>query len=148
MIRMAIDPGRDTGWAILDARGMLCRAGLNNPPLDFRGPVIIERPQIYQGRQSKADPNDILTLAIGVGRYAERFESRCCTVEFVLPHTWKGTVNPDVLCNRIVASLSAEERATLDRCLSEVAKGKQHNVIDAVGIAKWSVKRARAAVFA
>lgn len=144
---MGIDPGNDTGWAILGDVGQLVSAGLGNPPITFCGLVIIEKPQIYQGRDSVADPNNILTLAIGVGRYAERFESRGCRIEFMLPHVWKGTVDPDVMTRRIGASLSASDSQTLNACLVSVAKGKRHNVIDAVGIAKWSLTRARAGVF-
>jgi len=146
---LAIDPGLATGWAVIGEDGKLRKCGLGDPPLEFNGHrVLVERPQIYRGRTSKADPNDLITLAIQVGRYKERFMSRGCSVEEVIPHTWKGNVDPDILCNRIVASLSSEERALLDTSLLSVAKGKQHNVIDAVGLGKWSVKRTRAAVFA
>jgi len=145
---LAIDPGRDTGWAVLREDGILSSCGLGDPPLAFNGHrVLVERPQIYRGRASKADPNDLITLAIQVGRYKERFMSRGCSVEEIIPHTWKGTVDPDVLCNRIVSSLTDDERCVLDSALLSVAKSKQHNVIDAVGLGKWSVHRSRAAVF-
>jgi len=160
-MRLAIDPGRDTGWALLAADGKLVDCGLGDPrPARTRLPassssVVIERPQIYQGRMSKADPNDIITLAILVGRYTEHFDF--FGVEHILPHTWKGTVDPDVLCHRIVKSLPEDERALLVGVLTPLARtplegkglvaGKRHNVIDAVGLAKWSIKRARAGVF-
>lgn len=151
---LAIDPGLDTGWALLEDR-VLKDAGLGDPPLlTFVGRVVIERPQIYP--RSKGDPNDLITLAIQVGRYKERYLARGCSVEEILPHTWKGSLDGDVCCRRIFASLSPEERAVLDPKLAPLARkplsedivaGKRHNVIDAVGLAKWSLKRARAGVF-
>jgi hypothetical protein len=125
---LAIDPGRDTGWAFLDDARRLVMCGLGNPPDSIRHPVVIERPQVYRGRGSKGDPNDLITLAIQVGQYKERAERSGSKVELVLPHSWKGTVDPDILCRRVVASLSEVECAVLFR----------HNVIDAVGLAIWS----------
>lgn len=154
-MRLAIDPGRDTGWALLDTSGILVQCGLGVPPA-FIGQVIIERPQIYRGRASKGDPNDLITLAIQVGRYTERYDVPGGSVEHVLPHDWKGSVDPEVLCRRVVASLTECERQLLETVLAPLARklvrddltgGRRHNVIDAVGIAKWSVRRARAGIF-
>lgn len=155
---LAIDPGVDTGWARLD-KGKLVEAGLGCPRLQRFHPVskvVIERPQIYQGRSSRANPNDLITLAIMVGRYTEVFADR--GVEEILPHTWKGTVDPDILCRRVWASLSPSEQVLLGQVLAPLARkpfdaanltaGKRHNVLDAVGLAKWSLNRARAGVFA
>jgi hypothetical protein len=153
MLTLGIDPGNDTGWAIVTARGQLLACGLGAPPhpstLHPEGvsKVIIEKPQVYQGRSSKGDPNDLIKLAIGVGRYLERY---CMySTETVLPREWKGTVDPDVLCRRVVKSLVSSERNILDRAIASLARaklsedtltsGKRHNVIDAVGLAKWSV---------
>jgi hypothetical protein len=145
---LAIDPGRDTGWAFLDDARRLVMCGLGNPPDSIRHPVVIERPQVYRGRGSKGDPNDLITLAIQVGQYKERAERSGSKVELVLPHSWKGTVDPDILCRRVVASLSEVECAVLFRVLAPLARkpmtdehvtsGKRHNVIDAVGLAIWS----------
>lgn len=154
---LAIDPGLATGWALLDADGKLLDAGLGDP-ISRRGVrVIIEKPQIYRGRASKGDPNDLITLAIQVGRYTERFLAHGCEVEHVLPHDWKGSIVPDVCLRRIYASLSQLERNTADPVLAPLARkplseetleeGKRHNVLDAIGIGKWSVKRSRAGVF-
>lgn len=152
---LAIDPGLDTGWAIL-VDGRLVDAGLGAPAsADGCTKVIIERPQVYAGRSSKGDPNDLITLAIQVGRYTERY-GQGRDVEHILPHTWKGTVNPEVLCRRVVASLDDSERKLLNAKLEPLARksleeditaGKRHNVIDAVGLGKWTLKRTRAGVF-
>lgn len=153
---LAIDPGRDTGWATLSAAGTLLGCGLGAPPTEGVTRVIVERPQIYRGRASKGDPNDLITLAIQVGQYTERYASRGLKVEHVLPHDWKGSVDPEVLCRRVVASLTECERLLLETVLAPLARkpicdeltgGRRHNVIDAVGIAKWSLHRSRAGVF-
>lgn len=156
-MKLAIDPGRDTGWALLSVDRRLVACGLGDPRPCRMHPltgVIIERPQVYQARLSKGDPNDLITLAIQVGRYTEAFDA--FTVEHVLPHDWKGTVDPDVLCHRVVASLDDAERALLFRVLEplsrtslakDVTAGTRHNVIDAVGLGKWSLKRGRAGIF-
>ena len=145
---LAIDPGRDTGWAFLDDAGILQMCGLGEPPTSNGHPVIIERPQVYRGRASKGDPNDLITLAIQVGRYTERCALARSSVEHVLPHAWKGTVDPDVLCHRVAKALNDEERRILFKALEPLARkpmndehltaGKRHNVIDAVGLALWS----------
>ncbi len=135
--------------------GQIVDAGLGDPPVNFTGHrVIIERPQIYP--RSKGNPNDLITLAIQVGRYTERLALRGCAVEHVLPHTWKGSLDPDICCRRIYASLTPDDLLVLNPKLAPLARksladditaGTRHNVIDAVGIAKWSIKRARAGVF-
>lgn len=156
MTILAIDPGRDTGWCLMNEDRQLLDAGLGEPPLAFVvDRVFIERPQIYP--RSKGDPNDLITLAIQVGRYKERFAARGCAVEEILPHAWKGTVDPDILCRRVWASLDAFEKGLLESVLRPLARkpldistltdGRRHNVIDAVGLAKWSLLRTRAGVF-
>lgn len=150
MTVLAIDPGRDQGWALVSPERVLLDCGLGEPPADLRpAKVVVERPQIYEGRKSQgARPKDIITLAIRVGRVTERWEARGCPVEHILPHEWKGSVDADtVLPRRILASLLDAERNLLNSRLARVAEGKRHNVIDAVGLAKWSLKRARAGVF-
>lgn len=155
---LAIDPGRDTGWAFLDDAGELVMCGLGEPPHSNGHHVVIERPQVYRSRASKGDPNDLITLAIQVGRYTERAVFAGSTFEHVLPRDWKATVDADVLCHRVVASLTEHERAFLFGVLEPLARkpmilehltaGRRHNVIDAVGLAKWSVGSRLAGRFA
>lgn len=153
---LAIDPGQDTGWAtFLD--GQLSSCGLGPPPVLRATCVVIEKPQVYRGRASKGDPNDLISLAILVGQYTERYASRGVPVDHVIPHTWKGSLPPGVCLSRIVEALTWSERAVLDTVISPLARkplgpdtleeGKRHNVIDAVGIGLWSMKRSRAGVF-
>ena len=145
---LAIDPGLSTGWALLDA-GILIDCGLGDPRSQSfcnLARVLIERPRVYPGPR-EADPNDLITLAIMVGRYSEAFEAKGFPVEHIFPRVWKGTVNADVLCNRVLDSLPQFERQLYESKVSKVAEGKRHNVIDAIGIGKWSLRRARPGVF-
>ena len=116
--------------------------------LRARFSAVIERPQVYRGRSSRANPNDLITLAIQVGRYTEKAVSEGSRFEHVIPHDWKGSLDPDVCCRRVVTSLTERERALLFQVLAPLARkpmtdefltcGKRHNVIDAVGLAIWS----------
>lgn len=139
---LGIDPGLDTGWAILDDGGQLFSCGLGMPPRVIKKCVVfIERPKIYPARSMKGDPNDIVTLAIQVGRYSERYEVMACDVRHVYPRDWKGTVDGDVMVNRIISRLDASESQVLLSALEEIrAKSKHHNVVDAIGLAKHGAR--------
>lgn len=96
-------------------------------------PCVIEVPQIYRASRSKGDPNDLLNLAIVVGRIYERCEG----ATLIKPRTWKGTVKKEVMLKRILSKLSQEE---LDK-LPKLCKSQLHNVIDAVGIGLHALGR-------
>jgi hypothetical protein len=137
---LAIDPGARTGWAFyLDVGGWFLQAcGVAQPDEDFCPfaqvkDVVIENPQIYP--QSRARPNDILTLARIVGRYEERF--RAARVRLVKPREWKGSINGDVFCARIEASLPERDRPAL----SAYRGGYRHNCVDAVGLGAWALRQ-------
>ncbi len=131
---VAIDPGADTGWAAFDD-GHLVQVGLGIPHLG--GDVIIELPQIYT--RSKADPNDLITLAVKVGQLKADAERAGCKVYLVHPHTWKGNAPKAVMGKRIVSRLDDAELEVLARV--KCAASKRHNVVDAVGIALWRLGR-------
>ncbi len=140
---LAIDPGIDTGWAVLDAGGTLhaCGLGEDFPCLSNRA-AVIERPQVYQASKSKGNPNDLITLAIRVGRYQQRLLGAgvlCPDANLVLPTTWKGQVPKGIHHARIDASLSQIEREVLSPWKrTATGDGKAGNVWDAVGLAKWA----------
>jgi hypothetical protein len=140
---LAVDPGADLGWATFGADTReLERAGLGRsgmPPPAAVSALAIERPRIYPQRGQKGDPNDLITLAIIVGRVEERYE-RAAHVE-ITPHTWKHTLSKEHCARQILRTLTAPERATLRACLEHVVEGKQHNVIDAVGIGLFYLTR-------
>jgi hypothetical protein len=141
---LAYDPGRDCGWAVFDEQGVYVRGGVRGVP-DATGvrQAIIERPQVYRASRSKGDPNDLITLAIGVGRMQERLESKGVTVELVLPATWKGQIPKEVHHRRILEVLTATERTRLSASLSGIAPSIRHNLLDAVGLGLWFLRRGR-----
>lgn len=101
--------------------------------------VVIERPRINAATHgSKADPDDLIKLAILCGAISEAFRQRRCTVLFIKPDAWKGQLPKEVTTARAVARLSDAE---MSRVVLPSAAGLQHNVWDAVGIGLWAVGR-------
>ena len=87
--------------------------------------VIIERPRIYT--KMKGDPADILNL-LEVGATLQGMLGR--PVEWIEPHQWKGSVDADVMTERIRSRLTKEELGGIESCPASL----MHNVLDAVGI--------------
>jgi hypothetical protein len=138
---LAIDPGIDTGWAVLNATGKLVACGKDQfPCLSIRA-AIIERPQVYAPGKSKGNPNDLITLAIRVGRYQERLQQagvHCPDTNLFLPTTWKGQVPKEIHHARVDAALSEDERR-IAYASAKVpgSRGYSHDVWDAIGLARW-----------
>ena len=140
---LSIDPGACTGWAVWfteTGRPRLVAAGIGEPPFEqvdaCLAEAVIECPQVYP--RSPVPPNDLITLAVLVGRYAEacvqaadRDHDR---VRLVLPHAWKGSVPKEVTAKRVLAALSPDELAVLEEAYEDIPKGLRHNLLDAVGI--------------
>ncbi len=141
MILVAIDPGIHTGWARF-SHGRLSSCGLGTPPI--AGPalaaatdVVIEKPE-YR-KFEKVNPNDLITLAIRVGKHAARAEAEGISVTYAKPSEWKGSVPKAIHGPRILAALSPEEKDLFDRI--ECAKSLRHNVVDAIGLGIWFLGR-------
>lgn len=136
---IAIDPGIKTGWCVLDAAGAVSVVGKGEgfPVLSNRK-ALIELPQVYPHQKKRVDPNNLITLAVRVGRYQERLEKGGVKVDLVLPTTWKGQVEKLIHHRRVDATLGAAERATVT-LLAGVpgARGYSEDVWDAVALAKW-----------
>lgn len=137
---LAIDPGIDTGWALFMPSKALVRCGLGAPPTTPVLSVVIEKPQVYRARESKGDPNNLITLAIQVGRYVERFEVLGAKVTLHLPNEWKGQLPKGVMSGRTLKGLSLAEQAVVNHCLQPIAPSKRHNVMDAVALGVWAFK--------
>lgn len=91
--------------------------------------VVTECPQIYSAGKGKGNPNDLIPLAqIGAAFAWDVIGAEW--VEF-LPREWKGTLDPDVLIERIKSRLTVEEKAHVE---SFKRGGLDHNIWDAVGI--------------
>lgn len=129
MIVIGVDPGLDTGVAAIKD-GVLDYAGLTDPhhmSYHVNTHVFIECPRIYP--TGTPNPNDLITLAVMVGEYKEYFRS-AASVTLVFPQNWKGQLPKAVTEQRVRARFP-----DVDRWLVGIPKGKQHNVLDAVGIA-------------
>jgi hypothetical protein len=130
----SIDPGC-TGWAWWEGLYLVgCGVEENADAVGIRGDLVIEKPQIYRASKSKADPNDLITLAIQVGQYVERARRAGMAVKLVTPAEWKGQVAKEIIVPRILGALNEGERALATRASLDIAKGKVHNMIEAIGI--------------
>jgi hypothetical protein len=130
---LGIDPGTkrgwsNAGWAIVGVDGMLVSAGIGKPAAYAVKISVVEVPRHYPG--SKVPPNDLILLALHAGLLighptGPRFG--------VFPRTWKGTIRKEIMTRRI------------ENCLTESEKQKvlhlNHNVLDAIGLAKWAASR-------
>jgi len=160
MALIAIDPGKATGVAVFNSasnaafnEGELRRATVctfeecllfveNVAPIRQGKPAgdcIIEVPQIYPGQQQKGDQNDLIDLAVMVGRYAERATSCGFRVTLVKPRQWKGQLPKDPCWERVRETLTASE---LDK-MEKIPKSRAHNMHDAIGLGTWFQKRWR-----
>ncbi|QSQ10774.1 hypothetical protein [Myxococcus landrumensis] len=100
--------------------------------------VASECPQVYTAGKSKGDPNDLIELAGVVGRVAGALGAT--SERSYLPREWKGTLDGDVMVERIKARVDERPHEHL-RVQLPRAKDKQHNVWDAVGIGLHAVGR-------
>ena len=147
----AIDPGATSGFAQF-TEGKLFAAdtfsGEEFPEVWHRGyaqTLVLEVPRIYPGN-SKGDPNDIVKLAMRVGEIRGHYV-RTASVHIVevFPRTWKGNVPKETHHARVLAALSSQERSVLAPHARRVTKtnphGLDHNMLDAVGLGLWFLKR-------
>jgi hypothetical protein len=148
---LSIDPGNNAGGAVfvdncLKACGLVSRgwgeAGHLLPLLElqqrFPGAVVcrfdelvIELPRITRGPGGQTegkDPNDLIKLAFGAGRYVERFPHT--SLRTVYPSEWKAGVPKRTHNARVILALSEAERALIPKLAASLV----HNVVDAIGI--------------
>ena len=143
---LAVDPGTNvTGWAsFADARRVECGGWRADGLYEMLSKLLlvrenekfasertaVERPQVYSQRKWRGDPNDLVGVALVAGAVAALFPP----VDFVLPHTWKGSAPKDVVAERVRGALSEEE-------LRRLPPKMRHDVWDAVGLGLWSLNR-------
>ncbi len=138
---LSIDPGTDQGWAWWPA-GVLTACGLGREPAGLPLTHLrIECP--WYRKDSPSDPQDMITLAVKVGRVLERYDHPGVDCATYYPHQWKRNANKKQVEAVVWPALSVAERAVLRAALAGVAKGKQHNVIEAVGIGLKALGRYR-----
>ena len=151
---VTIDPGKASGAAEF-LGGVLSRATVcteeecllfieNAAPIRRGKPAgdcIIEVPQVYPGQQQKGDQNDLIRLAVMVGRYADRATACGFRVKLVKPREWKGQLPKDVCWRRVRETLTPFELEVLSS--GKVSKSRAHNMHDAIGMGTWFQKRWR-----
>lgn len=108
--------------------------------------VVIERPQVYREVHLKGDPNDLLPLA-EIGGCLMGLLGK--PIIQVLPRQWKGTVDPEVMIQRIKERLTPEEFSKVvhpeNSCLTCRTQETKlfctkphscvsHNTYDAIGV--------------
>lgn len=100
--------------------------------------VVIEFPRIYRAAKQKGDQNDLLMLALTVGRFEAWLGGWPTTVDLIYPRDWKGTLDPDAMIERIQERLEPYET---DHVYLPTAASLHHNVWDAVGIGLHALGR-------
>jgi len=100
--------------------------------------VASECPQVYTAGKSKGDPNDLIELAGVVGRVAGGLGAT--SERSYLPREWKGTLDGDVMVERIRSRVD-ERPVERSRVQLPRAQDKHHNVWDAIGVGLHVVGR-------
>ncbi len=138
---LSIDPGLSTGHAWWYPDGSLASCGVSpdGPPqtVDIRH-LAIEVPKIYTARLMKGDPNNIVTLAVRVGRYIERYGQQGYTGYF--PNEWKGTQTKDQHHPKIFMALSPKEKDIVRVAGEGLTKKSLADLLDAIGIGQYARK--------
>jgi hypothetical protein len=149
---VAIDPGKVTGFAFFEDDVLRTATACteeqclvlieNAAPIrqgKLAGDCIIEIPQVYPGQQQRGDQNDLIKLAVMVGRYADRATACGFNIKLVKPREWKSQLPKDVCWRRVRETLTAYELARMVK----LPKSRAHNMHDAIGLGTWFQKRWR-----
>ena len=138
---ISIDPGERAGIAYFQGEVLVkAEAVRSSEPFSGRrysaDRIVLEVPFAYP--RSGVDPNRLITLAVTAGRLAGRFSGR---VEKVYPRAWKGQRPKHLDTMYTYDLLLPKEKRIVDDSTS--LKMERHNVLDAVGIGLWALKRRR-----
>ncbi len=131
---LGIDPGNNTGWAIVNEKAALISCGLGEPPVGKYSLVVIEKPQVYPSTTAK-QANDLISVAWCAARLHERHSTNKVLV--VIPHDWKGSTPKDIHNNRVLRSLTDAERRLVP--VRPRSKEPIHDVVDAIGLARFGL---------
>ncbi len=139
---IAIDPGDFAGVALFEGE-LLARVefvvGAARVGWKWEGPphcdVVCEVPQKYVG--SNAEMQSLLTLAVTAGYLIGAVQPK--SIKLCFPRDWKGQRPKDVDNAYTLKLLTDQERQILE--VSGIPRSQLHNVIDAIGIGLWALKR-------
>jgi hypothetical protein len=110
---------------------MLARTELSSEVHEF----VVEVPQIYRFGKVRVDPDDLIQLAGVGGAVGSVLRPRAATGYY--PRQWKGSVDKQVMVERILSRLSLAEKKALAPCPPSLA----HNQVDAVGLGLYHLGR-------
>lgn len=155
-ILVTFDPGSQTGWAVF-LRGKLRACGYCSKKKLWEEKVwkavrtgslvVVEIPILYHTHKER-NPQAVLTNGILGGEIKGFALARGALVEEVSPaRKWKGTI-PKVKAGekylieeRVLLALSSKECQLIKKSKSARARGLNHNLIDAVGIGLWRLRK-------
>lgn len=143
-ILVSVDPGIYQGWARF-VNGVLSSCGTGHPPIDREDmalptDVVIEKPEYRAHEKKNVRVDDLITLAVRVGRLAQ--QARRMNVTLPTPTEWKGSVPKRIHQPRILEALTDAERDVVARGATRPrAKDLDSNVVDAVGLGLWKLGR-------
>lgn len=106
--------------------------------------LVHELMQVYETKRQKGDPADLIELAGVSGAVVGTLDPRRAIS--YLPREWKGQIGKEVHHPRARSKLSEQEAATLDRCLESVPVSLRHNVMDAVALGLFQLKRLKGGI--
>lgn len=148
---IGIDPGKHHfAWSLF-MRDKLIDCGLeffkdnnyidllNSISLGIHSITYIEKPQIYKDMKEK-NPNDLIDVGIAIGRIYEQIID-LTDIKLVLPHDWKGSVPKNIMLKRIKKQLNKTEEKLFKEKTKNIKRSLQHNIIDAIGIGLFFIKR-------
>lgn len=139
---IAVDPGKHAcGVAWFGSRGQLISAELRPhtlvlPDLPSGWAQVCEKPKVYTRERSKADPKDLIDLAIAAGRMTAN--GKCTYTE---PAAWKGQVPKEIHHARVLKELDASEAVLWERISQGIAARLSHNVLDAIALGLHTLGR-------
>jgi hypothetical protein len=148
---IAVDPGKHTGIAVFEGNRLRNIFLITNDSLQLYiqdlvlicaglppDRAVIEMPKIYDRKQWKGDPNDLMKVAFLAGIiHRSLFGTK--EIKWVHPSDWKGQRPKNVDNKYTLTLLTPDELKIIDN--SKIAKSKMHNVLDAVGIGLWKLGR-------
>lgn len=139
---IAIDPGDNAGIAVFeDAQLVQVHLVIAASERCFKwdGPynadVVCEMPEKYV--RSRVSPNNLITLAYRAGYMVGCVSPK--TIKLVYPKQWKGQRSKTIDNAQTLKLLNNAEMDILNK--TATTKSKLHNVLDAVGVGLWALKR-------
>ncbi len=118
--------------------GAACASAVNAVGLE-RYTLVIEGQQVYRGAPSNVDPNDLLEVAGASGAVVGALKPE--RVIAYLPRDWCGRVRKVERHERLRAEL--QHRGLDEQCRIQEPRNKalSHNVLDAVALGIFHLKR-------